>query len=93
LPDDLSFDERPYATLAAQHFSTNPTEFVVETEAIALMERLLRHHDRPFGHSSAISTYLVSRLARQQVTMVLNGDWGATVKCVVRRSPLLKLQL
>jgi asparagine synthase (glutamine-hydrolysing) len=74
--DDMSFDERPYAALAARHFKTEHTEFVVKTDAIALMERLLWHHDQPYGDSSAIPSYMVSKLARQQVTVVLNGDGG-----------------
>jgi asparagine synthase (glutamine-hydrolysing) len=77
--DDLSFDERPYATVAARHFKTDHTEFVVKADAIALMERLLWHHDQPYGDSSAIPSYLVSKLARQQVTVVLNGDGGDEV--------------
>jgi asparagine synthase (glutamine-hydrolysing) len=79
MADDRSFDERPYAEVAARHFGTDHTEFVVKTDAIALLERLLWHHDQPFGDSSAIPTYLVSRLARQQVTVVLNGDGGDEV--------------
>jgi len=74
--DDLSFDERPYARMAAQHFKTEHTEFVVKTDAIALMEQLLWHHDQPYGDSSAIPSYMVSKLAREQVTVVLNGDGG-----------------
>ena len=35
---------------------------------------LLRHHDEPFGDSSALPTYLVAREARKHVTVVLNGD-------------------
>jgi len=77
--DDLSFDERPYAAIAARHFKTDHTEFVVKADAIALMESLLWHHDQPYGDSSAIPTYLVSRLAKQQVTVVLNGDGGDEV--------------
>jgi len=79
LADDLSFDERPYAAIAAQYFKTDHTTFVVNPDAIALMELLLWHHDQPFGDSSAIPTYLVSKLARQQVTVVLNGDGGDEV--------------
>jgi asparagine synthase (glutamine-hydrolysing) len=77
--DDLSFDERPYAAIAARHFKTDHTEFVVKADAIALMESLLWHHDQPYGDSSAIPSYLVSRLAKQQVTVVLNGDGGDEV--------------
>ena len=79
MADDSSFDERPYAEMAARHFKTDHTEFVVKTDAVALMEQLIWHHDQPFGDSSAIPTYLVSKLARQQVTVVLNGDGGDEV--------------
>jgi asparagine synthase (glutamine-hydrolysing) len=79
LADATSFDERPYAAIAAQCFKTDHTEFVVNPDAMALMELLLWHHDQPFGDSSAIPTYLVSKLARQQVTVVLNGDGGDEV--------------
>jgi asparagine synthase (glutamine-hydrolysing) len=77
--DDASFDERPYAALAARHFRTHHTEFVVRPDAVALMETLVWHHDHPFGDSSAIPTYLISQLARQHVTVALNGDGGDEV--------------
>lgn len=79
MADDPSFDERPYTKMDARHFNTDHTEFVVKTDAVALMERLIWHHDQPYGDSSAIPTYLVSKLARQQVTVVLNGDGGDEV--------------
>ena len=79
MADEPSFDERPYAEIAARHFRTDHTEFVVKPDAVALMERLIWHHDQPYGDSSAIPTYLVSKLARQQVTVVLNGDGGDEV--------------
>jgi asparagine synthetase B (glutamine-hydrolysing) len=75
----LANDERPYAEMAARHFKTDHTEFVVKADAVALMERLIWHHDQLYGDSSAIPTYLVSTLARQQVTVVLNGDGGDEV--------------
>ena len=46
----------------------------MRTQALPLVRRLLWHHDQPYGDSSAIPTYQVSRLARQHVTVVLNGD-------------------
>ncbi|HET8580417.1 MAG TPA: asparagine synthase (glutamine-hydrolyzing) [Nitrospiraceae bacterium] len=76
---DPSYDERPYAAIVARHFKTQHTEFVVRADAASLSERLLWHHDQPYGDSSAIPTYLVCKLARQHVTVALNGDGGDEV--------------
>jgi len=73
---DRAFDETRYARLVSNHFQTDHTEFVVEPKAIDLIERLVRHHDGPFGDSSAIPTFIVSQLTRQHVTVALNGDGG-----------------
>jgi asparagine synthase (glutamine-hydrolysing) len=77
--DHASFDERSYARTVAQRFATEHTEYVVRPDAVALLDRLLWHHDQPFGDSSAIPTYLVCELAREHVTVVLNGDGGDEV--------------
>jgi asparagine synthase (glutamine-hydrolysing) len=69
-----SFDERRYAKAASEYYGTEHTEFVVDMDAAGLMERLLWHHDQPYGDSAAIPTYIVSRLARAHVTVALNGD-------------------
>jgi asparagine synthase (glutamine-hydrolysing) len=74
--DDSSFDERHYARIVARLFKTRHTEYVVRPDAVALLDRLLWHHDQPFSDSSAIPTYLVCKLAREHVTVVLNGDGG-----------------
>jgi asparagine synthase (glutamine-hydrolysing) len=78
-PDEPSFDERAPARRVADHFGTRHTEFAVQLDAVALMDRLLWHHDQPYVDSSAIPTYIVSRLAREHVTVVLNGDGGDEV--------------
>jgi asparagine synthase (glutamine-hydrolysing) len=75
-PDDASFDERGYARQVADHFGTSHTEFAVRADAVGLLDRLLWHHDQPFADDSAIPTYLVSQLAREEVTVALNGDGG-----------------
>jgi asparagine synthase (glutamine-hydrolysing) len=74
--DDESFDERRFAQLIANRFGTRHTEFSVRLDAIQLLDRLLWHHDQPFGDSSALPTFVVSRLAHEHVTVVLNGDGG-----------------
>ncbi|RJR49549.1 MAG: asparagine synthase (glutamine-hydrolyzing) [Desulfobacteraceae bacterium] len=73
---DPAFDETRYARLVASHFQTDHTEFIVEPKAIDLIELLVRHHDGPFGDSSAIPTYIVSQLTRHHVKVALNGDGG-----------------
>lgn len=78
-PEEPSFDERGAARLVADHFATRHTEFAVELDAVSLMDRLLWHHDQPYADSSAIPTYVVSRLAREHVKVVLNGDGGDEV--------------
>ena len=78
-PEEASFDERPYARRVADHFGTAHTEFAVKADAVALMDTLLWHYDQPYHDSSAIPTYLVSQLAREHVTVVLNGDGGDEV--------------
>ena len=73
---DAAYDETEYARLAAGRFKTDHTEFRVSPSAIDLIDTLVWHHDGPFGDSSAVPTYLVSKLTRQQVTVVLTGDGG-----------------
>lgn len=74
--DTEGYDERPYARLVAERYGTDHTEFVVEPDAVDLVERLVWHHDQPFGDSSAIPTYLLSEMTRAHVTVALCGDGG-----------------
>jgi asparagine synthase (glutamine-hydrolysing) len=76
---DPAFDETRYARIASERFGTRHTEFVVEPRAVDLVDTLTHHHDGPFGDSSAIPTFLLSRLTRQHVTVALSGDGGDEV--------------
>jgi asparagine synthase (glutamine-hydrolysing) len=73
---DATFDETDYARKVADKFGTRHTEFRVMPRAVELLERLVWHYDEPFGDSSAIPTYIVSKLARDHVTVALSGDGG-----------------
>ncbi|MGH2951360.1 MAG: asparagine synthase (glutamine-hydrolyzing), partial [Solirubrobacterales bacterium] len=77
--DREGFDERPYAKLAAQRHRTDHHEYVVHPRAVDLVERLVWHHDQPFGDSSAVPTYLLSEVTRGEVTVALSGDGGDEV--------------
>lgn len=74
--DRDGFDERPFARAIAERFGTEHYEEVVHPEAVELVERLVWHHDQPFGDSSAIPTYLLNQSARKHVTVALSGDGG-----------------
>jgi len=76
---DPAYDETAYAREVAEKFKTEHTEFKVTPSAIDLVDKLIWHHDGPFGDASAIPTYIVSRLTKQNVTVVLNGDGGDEV--------------
>ncbi len=74
--DRDGYDERPFARQVAERFGTEHTEFVVQPNAVELVERLVHHHDQPFGDASAIPTFLLSELTRRHVTVALCGDGG-----------------
>src|SRR5678815_2847442 len=73
---EAEYDELVYARQVAQTFSTEHHELVLGPEALGDLEDLAWHLDEPFGDSSAIPTYMVSRLAAQSVKVVLSGDGG-----------------
>jgi asparagine synthase (glutamine-hydrolysing) len=70
------FSELKYAQIAAKKFNTDHHEFIVTPEICQIVDELVWHFDEPFADSSAIPTYMVSKLAREHVTVVLSGDGG-----------------
>ncbi len=68
--------ELPHARRVAEWFATEHHELHVTPGDVGLLERLLSMLDEPFADSSSIPTYLVSRLARGHVKVVLSGDGG-----------------
>lgn len=71
-----SYDELKYARLVARHFGTDHHELIVTPNVCHLIDDLILQFDEPFADQSAIPTYLVSKLAREHVKVVLSGDGG-----------------
>jgi asparagine synthase (glutamine-hydrolysing) len=71
------FDESPHARRVAAHLGTQHTERMLETsEATRILPRWADLYDEPFADSSGIPTYLVSKMAAEQVKVVLSADGG-----------------
>lgn len=74
---DIGLNEAPYAKAIARHLGTEHHEMECsEQEAVALIADLPFYYDEPFADSSAIPTMLVSKMARQEVTVALSADGG-----------------
>src|SRR6185436_10860728 len=73
---EREFDELDYARLVAQTFATHHREAVLEPDVLGVLDDLAWYLDEPFGDASAIPTYMVSKLAASEVTVVLSGDGG-----------------
>ncbi len=74
--EDKSYNELNYARIVAQRFNTDHHEFILKPDIPDLIKKIIDCLDEPLADFSIIPTYLVSRMARQYVTVALSGDGG-----------------
>lgn len=74
---ERGFDESTHARRVAQYLGTEHAEQILRpSHALAVVPKLAELSDEPLADASLIPTYLVSKFARQQVTVALGGDGG-----------------
>jgi asparagine synthase (glutamine-hydrolysing) len=99
---DATYDESRAAEAVARHLGTDHTALTVtDHEVLPLLPKMAEVYDEPFADSSQLPTYVVSQLARRDVTVALSGDggdelfggynrhvWGPRLWTALRRVPL-----
>jgi asparagine synthase (glutamine-hydrolysing) len=72
--EEQSFDELSRARLIAERYGTDHHELVLRPDAVELLPEIVDAFDEPFADSSALPTYLVSKLASEHVKVALSGE-------------------
>ncbi len=79
---EKNYNEAIYAAEVAKYLGTDHTElYISEKEMFEMVESIPKYYDEPFSDSSQIPSMLVSKLAREKVTVVLSGDGGDEFFC------------
>lgn len=80
--DEAGYNEAEHAKEIAAYLGTDHTEYYCSKEdTLAVIPELPKIYDEPFGDSSAVATILVSKLAKEKVSVVLSGDGGDELFC------------
>ena len=74
--EEASFDELAGARAVSARYGTRHRELVLRPDGALLLPALAQAFDEPFGDSSALPTYLVSKLAAEDVKVALSGEGG-----------------
>ena len=79
--DSPTYNEAAFARLVSQRLGTVHHEVPVGPDCIEQLDMLVEAHDGPFGDSSALPVYAVTRIAKENVTMALSGEGSDELFC------------
>ena len=91
LPPDDSFNELDKSKAIAQYLKTNHTQTIINSESGLLLDTVTKHFGQPFADSSALVTYLISKISREKLTVALTGIGGDELFCGYPRYQGMKL--
>lgn len=79
---DEKYNEAHYAKSVAEYLGTDHTEvYIDEKDMLDMVQSLPYYYDEPFADSSQIPSMLVSKIAKEKVTVTLSGDGGDEFFC------------
>jgi len=73
---EKSYNELPFSEKVSEMFNTKHFIEILSPDINSLLKKLIFHMDDPIGDFSIFPTYLVSKIARKNVTVALSGDGG-----------------
>jgi asparagine synthase (glutamine-hydrolysing) len=73
---EKQYDESPFARIVAERFQTEHHDLTVTPDLVEILPELVRHYSEPYGDSSAIPFYYLSKTTREHVKVALSGDGG-----------------
>ncbi len=84
-------DELRHAKLVSDYFGTNHNEFIVSSDLVKLLPKIVWHCDEPLADPALIPVYLLSEKAKKHVTVVLTGDGGDELFAGYEQHKFMKL--
>lgn len=79
------YNELPFAAEVAQTYGTRHREIAVQPNVIDLLPKLMWHLEEPISDTATMTTFLVSKMAKETVTVIMSGVGGDELFAGYRR--------